>query len=46
MKKDYYSILGITEDEKKLKGEEFEKVLKKKYRKICLENHPDRLGNK
>ncbi len=40
--KDYYKILGITEDEKKLQGDEFEKILKKKYRKICLENHPDK----
>lgn len=42
MAKNYYDILGITEDEKKLGKDEFEKVLKKKYRKICLENHPDK----
>lgn len=47
MAKDYYKILGITDEEKKLKGEEFEKAIKKKYRKICLENHPDKNpGNK
>lgn len=46
MAKDYYKILGITDDEKKLKGEEFEKVLKKKYRKIALTKHPDRLTGK
>lgn len=46
-KKNYYDILGITNEEKALKGDEFEKVLKKKYRKICLENHPDKNpGNK
>lgn len=47
MSKNYYDILGITEDEKKLEKDEFEKVLKKKYRKICLDNHPDKNpGNK
>lgn len=45
--KDYYKILGITDEEKKLQGDEFEKVLKKKYRKIAVEKHPDRNpGNK
>lgn len=41
-KKDYYKILGITEEEKKLPWEEFTKTLKKKYRKLSLEWHPDR----
>lgn len=46
-KKNYYDILGITDDEKKLKGEEFEKILKKKYRKIAIKYHPDKnQGNK
>lgn len=45
--KDYYNILGITDEEKKLNGEEFEKALKKKYRSICLKYHPDKNpGNK
>lgn len=45
--KDYYNILGITEEEKKLSNEEFAKVLKKKYRSICLKYHPDKNpGNK
>ena len=46
MRKDYYSILGLTDDEKKLKGNEFVEVLKKKYRKLCLEYHPDRQQGK
>lgn len=41
-KKDYYKILGITDDEKKLQGEEFEKVLKNKYHKLALKWHPDK----
>lgn len=46
MRKDYYSILGLTEDEKKLSGNDFVEVLKKKYRKLCLEYHPDRQQGK
>lgn len=45
-KKDYYKILGVTEEEKKLSWEEFSKVLKKKYRKLSLEFHPDRQQDK
>lgn len=41
-RKDYYSILGINEEEKKLKGKEFEKVLKPKYKKLAVQWHPDR----
>lgn len=41
MAKDYYKILGITEEEKKLKGDDFKKVLKSKYKKLCKEWHPD-----
>ena len=43
--KDYYEILGITEEEKKLSQSEFEKVLKKKYRSSALKYHPDRWAN-
>lgn len=47
MKKDYYKILGITEDEKKLPKDKFLKVLKKKYRDLCIKFHPDKNpGNK
>ena len=42
MGKDYYKILGITDEERKLKGEEFKKVLKKKYRKLAAKYHPDK----
>lgn len=41
-RKDYYKILGFTEEEKKLQGEEFDKLLKNKYRKLCLQWHPDK----
>jgi len=41
-KKDYYKILGITDDEKKLSGDEFNKIAKKKYRSIALKYHPDK----
>lgn len=41
-KKDYYEILGITEDEKKLSDDEFNKVLKKKYRVQAVKWHPDK----
>lgn len=46
-RKDYYKILGISDSEKELKGEEFEKVLKQKFRKLSLKYHPDKNpGNK
>lgn len=45
MRKDYYNILGITDEEKKLKGEEFKKVLKAKYRPLALKYHPDKNPN-
>lgn len=45
-KRDYYEVLGLTEDEKKLHGDEFENVLKKKFRKLSFQYHPDRQTDK
>ncbi len=45
-RKDYYKILGITEDEKKLKGKDFEKVIKPKFRKLAISLHPDKQQGK
>ena len=42
MKIDYYSLLGITDEERKLPKDEFLKVLKKKYRELCIKYHPDK----
>ena len=42
MEKNYYSILDITEEEKALKFEDFEPILKKKYKKKCIQYHPDK----
>ena len=42
MKKDYYHIIGINDEEKSINGEEFFKILKKKYRALCLKFHPDK----
>lgn len=39
--KDYYKILGITDEEKKLSGEEFSAIVKQKYRKLAQKYHPD-----
>ena len=44
-KKDYYDILGITNEDRKLNDNEFNNVLKKKYRALCKEKHPDVGGN-
>ena len=45
-RKDYYKILGVTDDERKLTGEEFNKVIKSKYRSLALSLHPDRQQGK
>ena len=42
MDKNYYDILGITEEERKLQGKEFNDVAKKKYRELSIKYHPDR----
>lgn len=43
--KDYYKILEITDEEKKLNNEEFASVCKKKYHSLALKLHPDRWAN-
>lgn len=43
--KDYYKILGITEEEKNLPDNEFAAVCKKKYHTAALKYHPDRWAN-
>ena len=45
-KKDYYKILEITDEEKKLQGKDFEKVIKNNYKKLCLKFHPDKQQKK
>lgn len=46
MEKNFYDILGITEEEKNLSQSEFEKVLKKNYRELSKKWHPDRYATK
>ena len=43
--KDYYNILGISDEEKKLSGQEFSDLCKKKYHSLALKYHPDRWAN-
>ena len=45
-RKDYYKILGITDAEKKLQGNDFVDVVKTKYRKLALKLHPDKQQGK
>ena len=46
VKKDYYKILNLTEADKNLPWDEFEKVLKKNYRNLCIQYHPDKQAGK
>ncbi len=46
MDKNYYDILGITEEEKNLPKEEFNDILRKKWRSLALSLHPDRQQGK
>lgn len=43
--KDYYKILEITEEEKKLSFSEFSNVVKTKFRKLSIKWHPDKHVN-
>lgn len=45
MDKNYYEILGISDEEKKLKGDDFQKIVKKKYRSLAAKWHPDKFSN-
>ena len=44
--KDYYKILELSNEEKQLEGDDFQKVLKDKYRKLCIKYHPDKQQGK
>ena len=46
MEKNFYDILGITDEEKKLSGSEFEEVLKKNYKRLARTWHPDKFATK
>lgn len=43
--KDLYKVLGITDEEKKLKGDNFKNVISKKYKDLAKKYHPDRWVN-
>lgn len=46
IQKDYYELLGLTNDDKKLPFEEFKKKLKQNYKKLALKYHPDKQQGK
>ena len=45
MEENLYDIIGLTQEERKLKGEDFKKILKKKYKSLAIKYHPDKLGD-
>jgi molecular chaperone DnaJ len=46
MEKNFYDILGITDEERNLSETDFDKVLKTKYKKLAREWHPDKFATK
>lgn len=46
MEKNFYDILGITEEEKNLDDKKFNDVLKSKYRSLSKKWHPDKFATK
>ena len=38
-RKDYYKILGLSDSDKKLQGDEFKKKVKQNYKKNALKYH-------
>lgn len=42
METNYYNLLDLTDEDKKLPQEEFQKKLKKNYKKLAMQYHPDR----
>lgn len=42
MKKDYYKILELSDDDKKLSSQEFKNKVKENYRRLCKQWHPDK----
>lgn len=45
-RKNYYEILGLSESDRKLQGDEFKTVLKRQYKKLALKYHPDKQQGK
>lgn len=43
--KDFYQLLELTEDDKKLVGKDFLNKLKKNYRRLSMIHHPDKGGD-
>ena len=46
MEKDYYKILDLSDDDKKLQGDNFKNLVKKNFKKLALKYHPDKQKGK
>lgn len=46
VEKNFYDILELSNEERKLNGDEFDKVLKNKYKKLARQWHPDKFSTK